>query len=215
MKRSKLPPIKKENADILRCIIMKYVWRALLTLLLYACFVLTTVWYPINSPSGAVVASVLVCAITAFAYFTIWRKFLSEKDICGRLVKKDFRTEKELPRGAVSNEEIRAYASETGGRQLERDVVYFYIDTGDGETVRKRLYDDGMMSKLFFDGDTVCFRRGLKYPYNLSAVRQSQYTCVVCGNVLPDTETHCPRCRHSLIMLEGHKPTYYNEDGEE
>ena len=79
MKRSKLPPIKKENADILRCIIMKYVWRALLTLLLYACFVLTTVWYPINSPSGAVVASVLVCAVTAFAYFAIWRKFLSEK----------------------------------------------------------------------------------------------------------------------------------------
>ena len=72
-----------------------------------------------------------------------------------------------------------------------------------------------MMSKLFFDGDTVCFRRGLKYPYNLSAVRQSQYICVVCGNVLPDTETHCPRCRHSLIMLEGHKPTYYDEDGEE
>lgn len=215
MKRSKLHPIKKENADILRCIVMKYVWRVLLTLLLYAAIAFTTVWYPIDTSSGAVVAVVLVCVVTALAFFVIWRKFLSEKSICGRLVKKDFRREKELPKGVVSAAEVRAYASASGGQHMERDVVYFFIETENGETVGRRLDDDGMMSKLFFDGDTVCFRRGLKYPYNLSAVRQSQYICVVCGNVLPDTETHCPRCRHSLIMLEGHKPTYYDEDGEE
>lgn len=194
---------------------MKYVWRVLLTLLLYAAIVLATLRYPINTTSGAGVAVVLVCAATAFAYFVIWRKFLSEKSICGRLVRKDFRREKELPKGVVSAAEVKAYASASGGQHMEKDVVYFFIETENGEVVTRRLDDDGIMSKLFFDGDTVCFRRGLKYPYNLSAVRQSQYICVVCGNVLPDTETRCPRCRHSLIRLEGHTPTYFDDDNEE
>lgn len=216
MKKRRVPPLKKENADILRYIVMKYVWRAILTLLLYALFAFATVWYPINSSSGAVVAVCLVCAITAFAYFAIWRKLLSEKDICGVLVEKGFRKEKELTRGPISAAEVRAYNSESGGKSLEKDVVYFFIDTGNGETEKKRLYDDGIMSRLFFDGDTVCFRRGLKFPCNLSAVRQGQYICVICGNVLPDTETHCPRCRHSLIRLEGHTPTFTpEEDGGE
>lgn len=214
MKKSNLPPLKGENADILRCIVMKYVWRVLLTVLLYAAVVLVTLRYPIKTTSGAVVAAVLVCAVTAFAFFAVWRRFLSEVSVCGRLVRKGFRREKELPKGVVSAAEVRAYASETGGQHMERDFVYFFIETGDGKTVEKRLDDDGMISKLFFDGDTVCFRRGLKYPYNLSAVRQSQYICVVCGNVLPDTETRCPQCRHSLIRLDGHTPTYF-EDGSE
>lgn len=215
--RGSMPPFKAENRDIKRYLAWQYVKRILLTAAMYLAVIACVVWYSLAgtsvSASGAVVGAVILIVFAIVPYFLIWHKFLSERSVCGRLVRKKFCNERELGKGILTHGEMMQYLNGNNA-SFERHIVYFVIET-DGREVEKRFYDDGMMAPLFFDGDTVCFRRGLKAPYNLSAVRQSQYICVVCGRVVPDIDTVCPVCGHSIITLDGHIPTYHDDCDDE
>ena len=151
----------------------------------------------------------VILSLASFFIFG-WHKVIKEEHAVGVLVRKGFRYEMELPKGIVSRGDVKAYTKAmvegAEGSSFKKDIVYFFIETPDGKQIRKRYYDDGKMSFLFFDGDTVCVRRGLKYPQNLSAVHQESYLCLVCGNVVSDKTDTCPNCRHSIVKLDGHVP---------
>lgn len=193
--------LKRENRDIERYIVFRYIKKAVLTALWYAvsALIVLSVLKFSEEPSAMVIAIMFSVIFAVLPYFMIWRNILSEKSAVGVLVRKGFREEQEMQRGLAWN------AGDL--RKEPKDVVYFFIETADGEKIKKRYYENGNIRYLFFDGDTVCIRRGLKYPQNLTKVREGLYMCVVCGNCVEDTKDFCPRCGHSIIKLEGHIPT--------
>ena len=218
-KASRPPRFKKENRDIARYIVWQYVKKALLTALYLAVVAFIAVRCASVDDTRNVAVTVTATAFAVASFFIFgWHKLLREENAVGTLVRKGFRYELELPRGMITKGDVKAYgkASLEGGENssFRKDIVYFFIETPDGKKIRKRYYDDGEMSFLFFDGDTVCVRRGLKYPQNLSAVHQDSYLCVVCGNTVSDKTDVCPRCRHSIIKLEGHVPSSDTENTE-
>ena len=219
-KTSKPPRFKIENRDIQRYIVFTYVKRALGNILFIAAAVFFAVQLG-SSEFGNQVIGISAGVILSLASFFIfgWHKVIKEEHAVGVLVRKGFRYEMELPKGLVTRGDVKAYTKAmvegAEGSSLQKDIVYFFIETPDGKQIRKRYYDDGKMSFLFFDGDTVCVRRGLKYPQNLSAVHQESYLCLVCGNTVSDKTDTCPVCRHSIVKLDGHVPLEEEEYEEE
>ena len=220
-KTSKPPRFKTENRDIQRYVVLSYVKRAVgnalyLAAVIFAALKLATSEYA-NETIG--ICAAVIFSLSSFFIFG-WHKVIKEENAVGVLVRKGFRSELELPKGIVSKGDVKAYckAMVEGAEDssLQKDIVYFFIETPDGKQIRKRYYDNGEMSFLFFDGDTVCVRRGLKYPQNLSAVHQESYICLVCGNIVSDKTDTCPVCRHSIVKLDGHVPheeeEYYEEE---
>ena len=218
-KESRPPAIKAENRDISRYIVWQYVKKALFTAIYIAMIAFSAVRVASHDNVNTVATVVIAAVFSAAAFFIFgWLKLLREEHTVGTLVRKGFRYETELPKGIVSKGDVAEYARAmvegAEGSSLQKDIVYFFIETPDGKTVRKRYYDDGRMSFLFFDGDTVCVRRGLKYPQNLSAVHQESYLCVVCGNTVSDKTDVCPKCHHSIIKLDGYVPSDDEENTE-
>lgn len=217
---SRPPRFKAENRDIERYVVFGYVKRAFANAMFIAAVIFAAFKIGVSEYANETIAvsGAVILSLASFFIFG-WHRVIKEDNAVGVLVRKGFRGEIELPRGLISKGDVKAYTKAmvegAEGSSLQKDVVYFFIETPDGKQIRKRYYDDGQMSFLFFDGDTVCVRRGLKYPQNLSAVHQESYLCLVCGNTVSDKTDVCPNCRHSIVKLDGHVPLEEEEYEEE